>query len=298
MIPPIARRFVAGESAAEALEHARQCNGDGIAAVLALAGEHNDRAGARADTTAYLDLIDDLAATDLDASLSVTPTQIGLDVSPELFERNYRRIVTYADRRGAFVWCETTDAPTTETTVDVFEELASEFPWRSGIHLRSRLKRTREDLSRLVDVPGSIRIGKGPAGTSSTSGRSDASATVAYADPVRADEAFRGDVEHLFEHRDRGVAVGSHDPEILSLATRLGDEFDTDYEIQLPMGVRPDAQRDLAAQGITVSQYVPYGDAWLSYLSRRVGEYGGILPFAVRVIAGRYSRRSRSLADT
>ena len=34
MIPPIARRFVAGESAASALEHARQLNDDGVGAML------------------------------------------------------------------------------------------------------------------------------------------------------------------------------------------------------------------------------------------------------------------------
>lgn len=278
MIPPIARRFVAGESTPEALEYARRCNEDDISAILNLLGEHHDRAGARADTTAYLDLIDDLAASDLDACLSVKPTQIGLDVSSDLFERNYRRIVTYADERDAFVWCDMEDASTTDATIDVFEELAREFPWRSGLCLQSNLKRTREDLSRLVDVPGSIRIVKGAYGESPD---------VAYTDGARVDEAFRGDIEYLFEHRDRGVAVGSHDPAMVSLATRLADEFGTDYEIQMLMGVRPDAQRDLAAQGVNVAQYVPYGDEWLSYFYRRASERRRNLLFAVRAIVGR-----------
>lgn len=278
MIPPIARRFVAGESAPEALERARQCNEDGIAAILNLLGEHHDRADSRADTTAYLDLIDDLAATDLDASLSVKPTQIGLDVSPELFERNYRRIVTYAAERDAFVWCDMEGSSTTDATIGVFEELAREFPWRSGLCLQSNLKRTREDLSRLVDVPGRIRIVKGAYGEPRD---------VAYTDGARVDEAFRGDIEYLFERRDRGVAVGSHDPAFVSLATRLGEEFGTEYQIQMLMGVRPDAQRDLAAQGVNVAQYVPYGDEWLYYFYRRVSERRRNLRFAARAIIGR-----------
>ncbi|WP_418283037.1 proline dehydrogenase family protein [Halorubrum sp. DTA98] len=279
MIPPIARRFVAGESVPEALEHARNCNEDGIAVILNLLGEqYDDRAAACADTTAYLDLIDDLAETDLDACLSVKPSQIGLGVSPELFGRNLGRIVSYADQRDAFVWCDMEDAETTDAAIDAFESMAETHPWTAGLCLQSNLKRTRDDLARLVDVPGKIRLVKGAY---------DESPSIAYTDVERVNEAFRGDIEYLFEHRDRGVAVGSHDPEMVSLATRLGTEFATDYEIQMLMGVREDAQRDLAAQGVSVAQYAPYGEKWLSYFSRRVRERRRNLLFAVRAVLGR-----------
>ena len=52
MIPPLARRFVAGESEATALEHARQLNGDGVGAILNLLGEHYDSREAAVDVGA------------------------------------------------------------------------------------------------------------------------------------------------------------------------------------------------------------------------------------------------------
>ena len=106
---------------------------------------------------------------------------------------------------------------------------------------------------------------------------------------VRAavDEAYRRDVEFPFERRDRGVAVGRHDPAMVSLATRLGPELGTDYEIRMLMGVREDAQRDLARQGVEVNQYAPYGDAWLPYFYRRVRERRENLTFALRAVVGR-----------
>ncbi len=40
MVPPLARRPVAGESAATALEHARRLDDDGVGTILNLLGEH------------------------------------------------------------------------------------------------------------------------------------------------------------------------------------------------------------------------------------------------------------------
>ena len=80
MIPPIASRFVAGESAAGALDHARRMNDDGVAVILNLLGEHYaERAPADEDAAAYVDLVEDIASTGIDACVSVKPSQIGLD---------------------------------------------------------------------------------------------------------------------------------------------------------------------------------------------------------------------------
>ncbi|PAU85296.1 proline dehydrogenase [Halorubrum salipaludis] len=279
MIPPIARRFVAGESVPEAIEHARTCNEDGVAVILNLLGEHyDDPADARADADAYLALLDDIADSGLDACVSVKPSQIGLDVSDELFAEHYREIVARAHELDAFVWCDMEDADTTDATLDAFESIAAEYPWSVGQCVQSNLKRTREDLERLVDVPGSIRLVKGAY---------DEPKSIAYTEKSRVDRAYREDLEFLFERRDRGVAVGSHDPAMIALADRLAREHGTDYEVQMLMGVRDEAQRDLAAQGVDVAQYAPYGNRWLSYFYRRVRERRQNLTFAARAVLGR-----------
>ncbi|OYR40458.1 proline dehydrogenase [Halorubrum sp. Ib24] len=279
MIPPIARRFVAGESVPEVLDHVRACNEDGVAVVVNLLGEHyDDPADARADVDAYLGLIDDIADSGLDARVSVKPSQIGLEVSADLFEEHYREIVARAHELDAFVWCDMEDADTTDATLDAFESIAADYPWSVGQCVQSNLRRTREDLDRLVDVPGEIRLVKGAY---------DEPASVAYTEKSRVDEAYREDLRFLFERRDRGVAVGSHDPAMISLADRLARDHGTDYEVQMLMGVREDAQRDLAAQGVDVVQYAPYGDKWLSYFYRRVRERRENLTFALRAVAGR-----------
>lgn len=279
MIPPIARRFVAGESAATAIEHARQMNADGVNVILNLLGEHyDDRADADADATAYVGLIQDISRTGIDACVSVKPSQLGLDLGADVFEENFRRIVEAGDEHDVFVWCDMEDATTTDTTLDAFETLATEYEWQVGLCLQSNLKRTAADLHRVGKLPGKIRM---------TKGAYDEGPRISYTDKSVVDERYREDLEYLFVTRDRGIAVGSHDPAMIDYAKQLADEHGGEFEIQMLMGVREDAQRELAADGYEVWQYAPYGNRWMSYFYRRVRERKENVLFALRAVAGR-----------
>lgn len=279
MIPPIASQFVAGETVPAALEHAQQMNDDDVQIILNLLGEHyDDPESARADANVYLDLIKDIADTDVEACISMKPSQIGLDVSEALFRDNLTTVVAAADERDVFVWVDMEDSSTTDITLDAFQDLAEEFPWNIGICLQSNLKRTRNDLKRIADVPGSIRIVKGAY---------DEPSEVSYTKKQRVDEAYRNDISFLFKHRSRGIAVATHDPQMIEHTRDLANKHGGDYEIQMLMGVREDAQRDLASQGIEVWQYAPYGSKWFSYFYRRIRERKENLLFAFRAVIGR-----------
>lgn len=278
MIPPIASRFVAGESPESALDHTQSMNDDDVGVILNLLGEHYDETDpARSDATSYVNLISEMAARDITACVSVKPSQIGIDISDDLFAENLRRIVDHAHEHDVFVWCDMEDADTTDATLDTFVDLATEYPWTVGQCIQANLKRTAEDLDRIVDVPGKIRLVKGAY---------DEPGSIAHTDKARIDEAYEEELEYLFEHRDRGIAVGSHDPKMIELAHRLAAEHDSEYEIQMLMGVREDAQRRLAAEDVPVWQYAPYGDKWLSYFYRRVRERKENALFAARAVIG------------
>ncbi|MDJ1432385.1 proline dehydrogenase family protein [Halostagnicola sp. A-GB9-2] len=319
MIPPIASRFVAGESPPEALEHVQQLNDDGVGAILNLLGEHHDDPDVVADDTdAYCSLVESIAMSGFDVCISVKPSQIGLDIGPEAFESNLERIVSHAAERDVFVWVDMENHTTTDATLEAYERLAREYAsvetaesmesaelevvetveggtgsegvaleddvalenraaveGAVGLCLQANLKRTREDLERLNDVPGKVRLVKGAY---------DEPKSIAYKDKDRVDKAYRTLLEDAFQNRDGGIAVGSHDPAMIAYARELHEEYGTPYEVQMLMGVREDAQRELAAEGVTVYQYVPYGSRWLLYFYRRVRERKENLLFAARAI--------------
>jgi proline dehydrogenase len=276
MIPPIASKFVAGETSAEVLEHTRTLNEREVAGILNLLGEHyDDPSDAAADTNAYVELIDDIAASDLDACISVKPSQIGLGVDEETFERNLIEIVDYGANRGVFVWVDMEDHTTTDATLDAYEALVRRHGGGAGLCLQANLERTREDLERLADAPGKIRLVKGAY---------DEPDEIAYTDKDRVDDVYRDLLEYMFESFDDGIAIGSHDPDVIAHARELHRTHGTPYEIQMLTGVRTDAQYELAARGVDVYQYVPYGPNWFSYFYRRVRERKENLAFALRAI--------------
>jgi proline dehydrogenase len=276
MIPPIARRFVAGETASQSLDHVADLNRDGIGGILNLLGEHYETREAVADDVeTYLDLVARIDASDLDASVSVKPSQIGLDVGPAVFEDNLDRIVAAADGTDVFVWVDMEDHTTTDVTLDAYTRLATEYGGGIGVCVQANLERTAEDLDRLADVHGRVRLVKGAY---------DEPAEIAYQAKERVDEAYKRNLEDMFRTFDGGIAVGSHDPEVIAHARELERRYGTDFEIQMLMGVRADAQRDLAREGYDVNQYIPYGCKWASYFYRRIRERKENLLFAARAV--------------
>lgn len=274
MLPPLASRFVAGESPPAALDHVRDVNDNGVGVILNLLGEHySDPADARADAEAYCSLLDELGRTDLKACLSVKSSQLGLDVGEETFRDNLESVVDRATDSDRFVWLDMEDHTSVDPTLDAFEHHARE-TGQVGVCIQANMKRTADDFERLAGLPGKVRLVKGAY---------DPPAGMGLADRNSVDEAYCTHLEYMFEHFDDGVAVGSHDPEMVDLASDLHDEFGTPYEVQMLMGVRTDAQYELARDR-TVWQYAPYGGKWLSYFSRRVTERRENFLFALRAL--------------
>jgi len=275
MLPPIADRFVADESADGAVAHVRALDDAGIGAIVNHLGEHyDDPADARADTEEYLRLLERLPAADPPPAISVKPSQLGLDVDEDAFRDNLDRIVEVAAESGTLVWLDMEDHTTTDATLRAYEAIAEAHRDGVGVCLQANLRRTPDDVARLADTSGSIRLVKGAY---------DEPAELAHCDGAAVDAAYRDLLRQLFAETTVGVAVATHDDAMLDFALKLGDEYDRDCEFQMLMGVRERRQRDLATTG-TVYQYVPYGSAWASYFYRRVRERRQNLRFALRAV--------------
>ncbi|WP_211313132.1 proline dehydrogenase family protein [Halarchaeum salinum] len=275
MIPPIADNFVAAESPEGALEHAVKLNAQGIGAILNLLGEHyHEHMPAFDDMMEYRYLVAEISERELDASVSVKPSQIGLDIGDDVFAENLEGIVDYAVEHDVFIWVDMEDHTTTDATLDAVVENASRDGARVGVAIQANLKRTEDDLKRLANSDAGVRLVKGAY---------DEPAAVAYTEKSQVNQAYERHLEYLFQEFEQ-VSVGSHDPEMISLASDFHDEYGTSYEVQMLMGVRNDAQFNLADDDVRVVQYVPYGSKWAQYFYRRVMERKENLLFAARAV--------------
>jgi proline dehydrogenase len=228
---------------------------------------------------AYVRLLDEFRSRDLRACVSAKPTQLGLGVDEATFRENLERVVSAASEDG-FVWIDMEDPGTTGATVDAFEAESRANPGRVGVCLQANLDRTEADVERLADVPGKVRLVKGAYDPPEDEG-------VRGAEAVNA--AYEARLKQLFATRggpDQGIAVGTHDPRMIDLARSLSAEYGVDFEVQMLMGVREDAQERLAGE-LDVWQYVPYGERWFAYFTRRVVERKENVLFALRAVLGR-----------
>jgi len=273
MIPPVANRFVAGESAATVLDHARRMEASGVKSICNLLGEHyHERGPADDDAAAYRQLLRD-APDSLDTCVSVKPSQLGLDVGEDVFAENLASIVDVAEAEDRFVWVDMEDHTTIDTTIGTFEAAARDYP-EMGLCVQANMKRTDEDLEELIEYAGKVRLVKGAY---------DPPRELAHQGKEAVNEAYERHLEYLFREFDGTVAVGSHDPRMVDRAIALHEEYGTDFEIQMLMGVREDAQVELARE-YEVYQYVPYGSKWASYFYRRVLERKENALFALRAV--------------
>ncbi|AGN01424.1 proline dehydrogenase [Salinarchaeum sp. Harcht-Bsk1] len=277
MIPPIASRFVGGETPAEAVDTAWDLQDRQVGAILNLLGEHyTDPEDAAGDRDAYRDLLADIEDPELRACVSVKPSQLGLDVGADTFRENARLVVEAAAEHDGFVWFDMEDHETTDVTLDAVEAFATD-GHDVGVCMQANLRRTEADVERFADVPAKVRLVKGAY---------DEPEAIAYTDRAAVNDAYRDLLTQAFETYDGGVAVGSHDEQMIEHAIECHEATGTDFEFQFLAGVREDRLFDLA-ETYECWQYVPYGGKWFSYFSRRVLERKENALFALRAILNR-----------
>jgi proline dehydrogenase len=276
----MARRFVAGETLAEAIGAAQALNEQGLLASLNYLGEHvTSETEARDETHEILDLVEAIDSSGCQSGISVKLTQLGLDLNPGLAMESMERILMRAAEADRFVRIDMESSDYVDRTLDVFEEL-----WRRhknvGVVIQSYLYRSAEDVARLVSLGAPVRLVKGAY---------DEPPDVAYPDKADTDANFVRLMEMLFsqEAQDKGVfpAIATHDTKLIHWSKEyVGREnISTDaFEFQMIYGIRSGLQQQLTDEGYRMRTYVPYGGHWYPYFMRRLAERPANVVFLLR----------------
>src|SRR5688572_27614115 len=111
-------RFMPGERIEDALRAAKELQPQAIATILTRLGENLTKVEEAEDVTQhYLAVLDQIAASGLDAQVSVKPTQLGLDLDRELCYRNLERLLDRAAERGnSIIWIDMEGSPYVDPT--------------------------------------------------------------------------------------------------------------------------------------------------------------------------------------
>ncbi len=268
---PLARkfasRFVAGESVETAVEAARELNRRKITATLDLLGESITRESEAAQARdTYLQMLDRIAQTGVDANVSLKLTQMGFDISEPACLANMTAILERAKARGSFVRLDMESSAYTQRTLDFFfQRLYPAYGPHVGVVIQSCLRRSAADVERLIQERVRVRLCKG-----------------AYLEPPDVAFPDKADVDRTYVElmeqlllRGNYPGLATHDATIIAHARRFSLERGIDparFEFQMLYGVRRDLQDQLRAAGFNVRVYVPFGTQWYPYLMRRLAE--------------------------
>lgn len=275
----VARRFVAGETLEEAAAVVKKLNAQGLTVTLDYLGESvHTEADARQAVEQYRRILDAINKHDLQATVSLKLTQLGLDLAEQTCLANMQAILTHAARCDIHVTIDMESSTYTAQTLQIFRALRQDHGFTNlGTVIQAYLYRSEQDMQDLHTAGAFIRLCKG-----------------AYNEPP--DRAFpeKVDVDANFVKLMKAyvndssssayLAVASHDAAIIDEMRRYAADAAISretFEFQMLYGIRADLQKELVQQGYTMRVYVPFGTQWYPYFMRRLAERPANLWFFV-----------------
>lgn len=277
VVRQFANRYIAGETLADAVRCVRQLNSETVCATLDVLGEDiTNKEEAVVSRNQSIQVLHTITRENLNSNLSIKLTSLGLKMGLDFCTDNVREILKVATGYGAFVRFDMEDSSCTSDTAVIFQRLQEEFP-NTGIVLQSYMRRSEDDVRMLLKTNTNFRLCKG-----------------IYKEPPHI--AFQGREEvqrnyltllEMMLRNNSYVGIATHDTVLVDGALRIIGALSlkkSQYEFQMLLGVRPELRRKLVREGHKVRLYVPFGEHWYGYSTRRFKENPEIAGYVFKAL--------------
>jgi proline dehydrogenase len=287
-------RFMPGERPEDALREAGSLADIGIPTVVTALGENLDHLDqAEQVKEHYLDVLALIDEAELQTHISVKLTQLGLDLNPVVTLEHLRSLAAAAALRKNVLWVDIEESPYVDKTLELYLALRSEFG-NVGLCLQSYLLRARDDLERVLEADGSVRLVKGAY---------NEPPDVAFPRKKDTDESFFLMARRLCEHGAARAATVAAEPDApwirhgiathdIPLVRRIHEDAGESgwgvegTEVQMLYGIRTGEQKALVQAGRRVRVLISYGESWFPWYVRRLAERPANLGFVVKSMFG------------
>ncbi|MBX3119089.1 MAG: proline dehydrogenase family protein [Fimbriimonadaceae bacterium] len=282
---PLVRRFIAGDTVQDGLVVADELIKQGFRISLDYLGENTTTVEeSRAAVDAYMTMLGEIAESNCTrpverraiyasqgsekpvetCNVSIKLTQCGLDQGDGFAEKNFRELLDLAKSLDNFVRIDMEGSDYTERTIKILENVFPSFP-NTGTVLQSYLHRTPNDIQKMIDLQMRTRIVKG-----------------AYLEPEKVAIQDKKLVDRAYVEAAQRLMLEGNFPAIATHDAKIVDELNafvaekridkSRFEYQMLFGIRRDLQQRLNNEGYNVRVYLPLGDSWYPYFTRRLAE--------------------------
>ncbi|MHB8580742.1 MAG: proline dehydrogenase family protein [Ignavibacteriaceae bacterium] len=259
------RKYIAGESLEEAVQLVKNLNSKGIYATMDVLGESiKDKKEAIDAKEKCLEVLETMKNNNLNANLSLKPTQMGLNLDENFAYEQIEQIVQKAKENNNFIRLDMEDSPYTDKTFNLLKRLRKKFD-NVGVVVQAKLKRTYDDVIELNRIGTNFRLCKGiyiePV-------------NISYRDKQMIRDHYLKILEAILKNGNY-VGIATHDEYLIEKAYKMikvlkipKDKF----EFQMLLGVTEDLRDKINSDGYKIRIYVPFGKEWYAYSVRRLQE--------------------------
>jgi len=263
--------YISGETIDDAVRVSKDLNSKNIMVTLDVLGEFiTSLDEAEANKREYLNLIDISYKNNINGNFSVKPTSFGLLIDKNVCYNHIREIIVKAASYNGFIRIDMEDSPCTDLEIELFRKLKLEFPANAGLVVQAYLKRTLDDLKGMTDLnsdadPLSFRLCKGIYVEPEA---------ISYKKYEEINMHYLEDLEFLLKNKIH-VGIATHDKPLVDGAYELLKKYNVPkhlYEFQMLYGVTPRLRESIVNDGHSMRVYVPFGEKWFGYCTRRMKE--------------------------
>ena len=282
-----AQNVVAGTNVEETIQSIKELNAHGISCTVDNLGEFVfEKSEASAAKEQILSVIEAIREHEVDAHISLKPSQLGLDIDYHFCLENLREIVAKAHSYGIFVNFDMEDHARLQPSFDILEELSKDYD-NVGTVIQAYFFQAEEDLHKYKDFR--LRIVKGAY---------KELPNVAYQEKQDIDENYIKLIEwHLLNGKFTSIATHDHNViNHIKLFVKQNNISNDKFEFQMLYGFRKDMQLQLAKEGYNFCTYVPFGQDWYGYFMRRLAERPQNLNLVVKQVFNKKTNTMIGLA--
>jgi len=260
------KTYIAGPNLEDAVRVIKDLNAKGMMATMDLLGEESrevEKAYQAAEE--YVNILKTIHDERINSNVSVKPTQMGLVIDKEMCYQHIRRIVETAKKYDNFVRVDMEDRHCTTDTIKIYLRLKEEFENYVGTVIQAYLRRTSDDINNLIKHKANLRLCKGiyvePR-------------EAAYKDMAIINSNYKYNLEKLLASGCY-VGIATHDEKLVWHALSIIEKYHLppeQYEFQMLLGVDEKLRQIILNAGHRLRVYVPYGQEWYAYSTRRLKE--------------------------
>ncbi|OGU56100.1 MAG: hypothetical protein A2X64_05425 [Ignavibacteria bacterium GWF2_33_9] len=275
-----AKKYIAGPSLSDAVNVTKSLmDMNGMSTIDALGEFVTTKEVAEHELGLCYQVLDSIKDNNLETYLSIKPTSVGLGIDFDYGYNNIRGLVAKAKEYGLRARLDMENSPYTDMTLDAYRKLRSEGFDNVGVVLQAYMKRSEADVKSLIDLKPNVRLCKGIY---------NEAPEIAIKDKQGIRDNYKKLLDLMLDN-EFYVGIATHDEELIQYsldALKRRNLPKKQYEFQMLLGVREERRNSLLKLGHPLRVYVPFGDDWFGYATRRLKENPQMVTHITKSIFG------------